>query len=378
MRWSKTLSGALILAFLSLAFAHDAPQSAATFVHKKKYSMGTVFEIVAYDASPGRASLAIDKALEEIARLDRVMSNYKPESDLSRLNRNGHFHRVTVSPDLYQAIRDSLEYSRLSGGQFDITVAPLVDLWKAALHGERLPSAREQENLRECMGYQKIQLLPPDRVEFHSSCMRIDLGSIGKGYAVDRAVDILRSHGIRSALVNAGESTIYGMGAPPGKAAWLVHLRDPSGKVDPQVLLCDNSVSTSEQTPPSLLGNEAAGHIIDPQTGRPLETAYSLSIVARTATASDALSTTLLLAGPAKGKPIVESIANAAAVWVSPEGQTEMVSNGAEILLSGDVPHDVAAASSGSARCSVDWSKRNAHEHSAKILAARLALCRAG
>jgi len=329
---SSSAFGGLVLVCVSLALANEAEQ-ATTFVHKKKYIMGTVYEIVAYDASPEHASGAIDKAFEEIARLDGVMSNYKPESDLSRLNRNGHFHPETVSPDLYEAIRDSLEYSRLSDGEFDITVAPLVDLWKAALGGDRAPSAEEQEKLRECVGYQKIQLQPPDRVRFHSSCMRIDLGSIGKGYAVDRAAEILRSYGITSALINAGESTIYGVGAPPGQAAWLVHLRDPSNQIDPKVWLCDNSVSTSEQTPPSWLGNDTAGHIIDPQTGRPLETPYALSIVAKTGTASDALSTTLLLLGPEKGKRMVKKMAHAAAIWVSPEGHTEMVSNGAEIVL---------------------------------------------
>ena len=351
MRSSSTLGAGLILAFLPLAFALDDPPSAGTFVHKKKYAMGTVYEIVAYDASPARASEAVDNALEEIARLDSVMSNYKPESDLSRLNRTAHFHSEAVSPDLYEAIRVALEYSRLSAGQFDITVAPLVDLWKAALRGERVPSAEEQEKLRDCVGYRKIPLQPPDRVLFHSSCMRIDLGSIGKGYAVDRAARILRSYGIKSALINAGESTVYGMGAPPGNTAWLVHLRDPSNKLDPQVLLCDNSVSTSEQTPPSLLGNPSAGHIIDPQTGRPLETTYALSIVAKTGTASDALSTTLLLLGPEKGKPIVMNLADAAAIWVSPEGQTELASNGARIFLGGDRTEVSEAASRSGAAC---------------------------
>ena len=198
-----------------------------------------------------------------------------------------------------------------------------------------MPTEAEQEKLRACVGYEKIELLPPDRVEFHSPCMRIDLGSIGKGYAVDRAVEILRASGIKNALVDAGQSSIYGMGAPPGQNAWEVHLRDPSNRVDPQVMLSENSVSTSEQTPPSLLGNETAGHIIDPETGKPLETKYALSIVAKTGTASDALSTTLLLVGPEKGKPIVKAIADAAAIWVSAAGDMETVTTGPEILLAG-------------------------------------------
>src|SRR6516165_1761480 len=332
MRWNSGLGAALILGCFSPVFAKN-PQSTTPLVHKKKYIMGTVYEIVAYDGTPDRAAEALDNALNEIVRLDGVMSNYKPESDLSRLNRNGHFHAETVSRDLYEVIRKSLKYSRLSNGQFDITVGPLVDVWKAALRAERAASAEELEKLRDCVGYEKIQLLPPEGVEFHSSCMRIDLGSIGKGYAVDRAADILRSYGIESALINAGQSTIYGLGAPPGKPGWLVHLRDPSQRVDPEVWLSDNSVSTSEQTPSSLLGNDTAGHIIDPETGRPLETPYALSIVAKTGTASDALSTTLLLVGPEKGKSIVMKVADAAAIWVSREGRLAMVSNGAQILL---------------------------------------------
>jgi FAD:protein FMN transferase len=170
-------------------------------------------------------------------------------------------------------------------------------------------------------------------VEFESPCLRIDVGSIGKGYAVDRAVDILRAAGIHDALIDAGQSSIYAMGAPPGQSAWEVHLRDPSGHVDPVVMLSDNSVSTSEQTPPSLLGNQIAGHIIDPQNGKPLATKYALSVVVKTGTASDALSTTLLLLGPDKGKAIVKALPEAAAIWVAPDGTAETVSTGPEILL---------------------------------------------
>ena len=346
MRWNKALAVGL-LAWNPLVPA-SSPETKTPLVHKTKYIMGTVYEIAAYHERPERASQAIDKAFAEIVRLDSVMSNYKPESDLSRLNRNAHFYAEEVPADLYRVIEESLRYSKVSGGKFDITVAPLVDLWKAALRGDRVPTRAEEEKLRACVGYEKIELIPPDMVEFHSPCMRIDLGSIGKGYAVDRAVEILRENGIKNALVDAGQSTIYGMGAPPGQRAWEVHLRDPSERVDPQVLLSDNSVSTSEQTPPSLLGNATAGHIIDPENGKPLETKYALSIVAKTGTASDALSTTLLLVGPEKGKQIVKEIADAAAVWVSAEGDTETVTTGPEIRLAGKGRGEEAKAARGS------------------------------
>jgi len=335
MRSSKTLAVAGLMGWIPLLLA-GPPLAKNLLVHKTKYSMGTVYEIAAYDPSPEHASEAIDKAFAEIVQLDNMLSNYKPESDLSQLNRNGHFHAVKVPADLYRVIEESVKYSKLSGGKFDITVAPLVDLWKAALRGDRVPTEAEQEKLRACVGYEKIEMIPPDMVEFHSPCMRIDLGSIGKGYAVDRAVGILRAYGIENALVDAGQSSIYGMGAPPGQSAWEVHLRDPSHRVDPTVMLRENSVSTSEQTPESLLGNETAGHIIDPDNGKPLQTKYALSIVVKTGTASDALSTTLLLAGPEKGKPIVKQIADAAAIWISAEGETETVTTGPEIRLTGN------------------------------------------
>jgi thiamine biosynthesis lipoprotein len=344
MRWNRALACAL-LAWVPLLIA-AAPETKTPLVHKAKYIMGTVYEIAVYDDQPERASQAIDKAFTEIGRLDAILSNFKPDSDLSRLNRNAHYHAEEVPADLYRVIEESVRYSKVSGGKFDITVAPLVDLWKAALRGEGLPTEAEQQKLRACVGYEKIELIPPDRVEFHSPCVRIDVGSIGKGYAVDRAVEILRANRIVNALVDAGQSTIYGMGAPPGKSAWEVHLRDPSNRVDPQVMLRENSVSTSEQTPASLLGIESAGHIIDPENGKPLETKYALSVVAKTGTASDALSTTLLLVGPPKGKPIVKSLADAAAIWISAQGETETVTTGPQIRL-GAKPQQEAAKAEG-------------------------------
>ena len=331
MRCDNRRAAALISFFLIASFVRGSENQ--VLVYKKKYIMGTVFEIVAYDQSSEHASNAIEKAFQEIVRIDDLLSNYKPDSALSNLNRSAHFHAETVPPDLYRVIDQAVQFSRLSDGKFDISIAPLVDLWKAAIRGEGTPSQAQQEEVRGCVGYEKIELTPPDMIRFRSSCLRLDLGAIGKGYAVDRAAEVLHSMGIRNALVNAGGSTILAMGSPPNQKAWLVHLRDPSNKIDPQVMLKDESVSTSEQTAPSLLGNDSAGHIIDPDTGLPLKTVFAVSAVSKTATASDALSTTLLLLGPTKGKAMIKNMADVSAVWISPEAQVETATGGPQILF---------------------------------------------
>lgn len=324
-RQMTALVSLLLIAFLVQASENQVP------VYKKKYIMGTVFEIVAYDQSPEHASNAIEKAFQEIVRIDDLLSNYKSDSALSNLNRSAHFHAEKVPPDLYLLIDQSVHFSRLSDGKFDISIAPLVDLWKAALRGEGTPTRARLDEVRGCVGYEKIELTPPDQISFRSSCLRLDLGAIGKGYAVDRAAEVLRSLGIRDALINAGGSTILAMGSPPSQTAWLVHLRDPSNKIDPQVVLKDESVSTSEQTAPSLLGNDSAGHIIDPDTGMPLKTVFAVSAVSKTATVSDALSTTLLLLGPTKGTALIKNMADVSAIWVSENAQVETAIGGPEI-----------------------------------------------
>jgi thiamine biosynthesis lipoprotein len=320
MRWNRFLLAASLISSV-LFHVSDVSSQATPFVHKKRYAMGTVFEIVAYADSAGRASSSIDQALDEVVRLDSVMSNFKPGSDLSRMNREAHFQAVRIPADLYKVIEASLAYSRLSEGEFDVSVGPVVDLWKAALAGGAAPTAAEQAQARSCVGYEKIELIAPDQIEFHSDCMRVDLGAIGKGYAVDRVMAILRSNGIERAYIDAGGSTIYGMGAPPDRDGWLVHLRDPSSRLDPQVKLINNSVSTSEQTAASTLTGDAPGHIVVPRSGEPLRTRYALSVTAKSATDSDALSTTLLLLGPEKGLKLISRLKDVTAIWVSTDGQ---------------------------------------------------------
>ncbi|MGA7752170.1 MAG: FAD:protein FMN transferase [Candidatus Sulfotelmatobacter sp.] len=333
MRFGKQWAAALGVVILYVASSAAQSSDGPILVYKGKYVMGTVFEIAAYAESSEKGSAAIDKAMLEIVRMDDLMSNYKPESALSRLNRSAHFHPQKVPPDLYRVIEQAVQFSKLSGGKFDISVAPIVNLWKAALSGDSLPSLSQRQQAEDCVGYDKIELTPPDQITFRSSCMQLDLGAIGKGYAVDRAGEVLHSYGIRNALINSGGSTILALGSPPGQRGWLVHLRDPSHKLDPYVVLKDQSVSTSEQTAVSLLAPESAGHIIDPTTGRPVETQFAVSVVTSSGTPSDGLSTTLLLLGPKVGKSLVDGMSNVSAIWLSPKAEMETVTNGPPIFF---------------------------------------------
>ncbi|MGC1872895.1 MAG: FAD:protein FMN transferase [Acidobacteriaceae bacterium] len=302
-------------------------------VFRKHYAMGTVFEIATYGANLTQASQAMDHAFQEIDRLEQVMSLYKTTSDLSQLNRTAHLQAQTVSPDLYQVIQESQHYSELSDGAFDITAGPLAERWKAVGRGEQAPSPAEERELRRGVGYRQVELIPSNRIHFHSSRVAVDLGAIGKGYAVDRAAAVLRFCGIECALINSGGSTFYAIGCPPGQSGWRVHLCDPSAQSGFHVLLNGNSVSTSQQTPPSLLGLPSFGHIIDAVAGEPLKSATAVSVVADSATASDALSTAFLLMGPLRGQDLVKRLPNVAAVWISPNGPPQTVTSGPLILM---------------------------------------------
>ena len=302
-------------------------------VFKKHFAMGTVFEIVTYGSHPTQASQAMDRAFQEMDRLEQVMSLYKPASELSRLNRTAHLEPQAVSSDLYLVIQESLHYSNLTEGAFDITVGPLAERWKAVGRGELPPTPAEGKKLRCGVDYRQVELIPPHRIRFHSSRLTLDLGAIGKGYAVDRAAAVLRACGIESALINSGGSTFYAIGFPPGESGWLVHLCDPSARMGPRVLLNGNSVSTSQQTPPSSLGLPSFGHIIDAVAGEPIESATAVSVVAESATASDALSTALLLMGAARGQDLVKKLPNVAAIWISSEGMPQTATSGPEILI---------------------------------------------
>ncbi len=312
-------SGWAIALALLLASPTTSLRSRPAAVHLQRYCMGTMFDIIAYHASRAEAEQAVERAMREINRLDDVMSSFKAGSDLSRLNREGRAGFVSVDRSLYEVIEESLNVSRRSRGTFDVTIAPLLKVWKDAQAQGRRASVEEVAAAKACVGYQHIEMAAPDRVRFLSECLQIDLGGIGKGYAVDRAVAVLASAGIRSALVNAGGSSIAAIGTPPGAPGWRVQIGPDS--TDRTLLLRDRSLSTSQQNGvpmPFTPGN--FGDILDPQSGAPSETKVAVSVVAASATTGDALSTAVLILSQPEGARLLAEFGDVSAVWVSEDG----------------------------------------------------------
>ena len=307
------------LAIVLLAAASLGAE-APVFVHGQRYAMGTMFDIAAYHPARAQAERAIDAALAEIVRLDRVLSHFNAESDLSQLLRSRRGDIVAVDPALHDVLRQSIEMSRRSGGSFDVTIAPLVRVWEAAQAAGTQPSAGDIAAARRCVGYERVRLLDANRVRLDADCLAVDFGGIGKGYAVERAIRTLKAAGITHAVVNAGQSTIAAIGHPPGRSGWLVTVAsEESGPGE--IELRDSSVSTSRQARVPLGGGRYGyAGIIDPAGARPVDSSSTVVVQTPSPTQSDALSTTLLLLSIDEGKRLLDGYSDASALWISSRG----------------------------------------------------------
>lgn len=266
-----------------------------------RISMACAYSIVVYGEGEEKLSQAVNAAFDEIDRIDNLMSHYKPESPLSQLNRNAAKQAVRVEPELFDFIAECLRYSRESDGAFDITVGPLLKTWGFFRGEGRMPSGGELAYARAKVGWRHVILDEQEKtIRFDRAGIELDLGGIAKGYAVDRAVQILKQQGIERALVSACGSTIYGLGAPPGEDGWEVKLRDPvsSQKTAMIVRLKDRALSVSGSYEKFFeLGGKRYSHIFDPRTGWPVRGVLSVAVLTATGTAGDALDNVFYVLG---------------------------------------------------------------------------------
>lgn len=248
-------------------------------------AMGATFSISLYGHDRAEMDAAINAAFAEAARLNAMLSNYRVESEWSDVNRRAADEPVRVSEELFQLLSACMAYSRESEGAFDIAVGALMRLWGFYKGSGRLPSPAEVEAVLPKVGSRHVRLDAASRtVRFDRPGVELDPGGIGKGYAVDRMVDVLRRRGFQIALVAGSASTIYGMGAPPTEPqGWRVGIKDPRNprRTVAEVFLKEMSLSTSGSYQKFFRAEGRAwAHIMDPRTGFPANAGGSVSVVA--------------------------------------------------------------------------------------------------
>ena len=289
-----------LLAALLLAGAAGVEPSSAARPDLARFEfvqahMGTQFRIALYAQDAEIAGRAAAAAFDRIARLDATMSDYRETSELMTACKRAGGQWVKVSDDLFDVLAMSQAFARRSRGAFDVTVGPVVRLWRRARRMNELPDAKKLAAARRLVGYARLRLDAGRRtVRFNQSGMLIDLGGIAKGYAADAALAVLKDHGITSALVAAG-GDIAMSDAPPGSAGWTVAVRGLAGEDEAAMIhlrLANAAVSTSGDAEQFVeINGVRYSHIVDPRTGQALTGRRSVTVVAVRGATADALAT---------------------------------------------------------------------------------------
>jgi thiamine biosynthesis lipoprotein len=246
-----------------------------------------------------------EEALAEVERLDQQLSLYQPTSEIARLNADAAHEWVRVTPALFELLQHAQKLSRETGGAFDITVAPLIRCWGFMGGGGHLPQPAAVEEAKAKVGMHLVELDEQNfSVHFARDGVMLDLGAIGKGYAIDRAADRLREAGVTSAILHGGTSTVYAIGTPPETEAWKVAIEYPAENPADQppvlamITLNNEALSVSAVWGKSFQsGGATYGHVIDPRSGQPVTGAALAAVALPSATETDALSTALLTLG---------------------------------------------------------------------------------
>jgi len=258
--------------------------------------------ISAYGANRELVNAAISAAFSEIRRIDQVMSLHRPDSELNSLNARAADGPTSVSQELFEVIAQAQKVSEQTEGSFDVTIRPLADLWGFIWKEYRLPTQAELDATLPLVNHKLIELNPEmGTVRFLKRGISVDLGGIGKGYAVDRAIAELRRHGIAIAMVKIG-GDLRVVGAPPGKQSWTVQIEDPKKTGDRMELqLRDAALSTSgDYENFFMIEGRRYSHILDPRSGLPIRGIASCTVIAPTCAESDAYATAFFVFGPEK------------------------------------------------------------------------------
>jgi thiamine biosynthesis lipoprotein len=304
-----------MLAAATCGFSSDRTLTRFEF---SQVHMGTRFRIVLYASDAASAERASKSAFDRIAALDAIMSDYRPSSELIELCGKAGGPAVKVSADLFRVLEKAQEVSKKSDGAFDITVGPLVRLWRRARRQHEMPDAESLAQARRLVGYENLRL---DRVgrtaELLKPGMLLDLGGIAKGDAADEALLVLKRQGIESALV-AAAGDIAVSSPPPGERGWRIGIAPLHSSDKPRYIsLRDAGVSTSGDAEQHVvIGGVRYSHIIDPKTGLALAGRSSVTVIASNDITADSYATAASVLGPKRGLDLVDSTPGVAVLFV--------------------------------------------------------------
>jgi len=318
-----------VLALLHFGLADREPEF-FTAESGSRPVMGTFARVIVIAADERVAEACIEAAFEWIYKIDKLMSYHNPDSEISRLNRSAFENPVKVTPLTYQVIKKAVEFSRLTDGAFDVTVGPLVDLWSKAGDANTVPSRQQLQEAVSRVGWDKLILEDSEQtVTFAVDGMRLDLGGIAKGFAIDKAIEAIKEAGGLGALVDiGGDIRCYGK-TPKGQKYWPIGLQNPDLESEKQTLftlkLSAGAVATSgDYQRFFLINGRYYSHIINERTGSSAEALSSVTIITDSATDADALATAVSVMGAKKGIELIEKRPGTEAIMVSPAPEYEI------------------------------------------------------
>lgn len=300
-----------IWTILLFQFAATLSGFASSALQRYEYSrleMGTLFRVVVYAESSESAESGAQAALDRVQELNGILSDYQEDSELNQVCRTAFENPRVVSPELFFVLQKSLQMSRRTEGAFDITIRPLVKLWRQAGDEKKLPEDQQIQEALSRSGFQKVLLNPLTRsVRLRQQQMELDLGGIAKGYALDEAMRILHQHGITRAMVDGGGDLRIGE-SPPGKRGWTIELAGDTGQ---EILPLQNiAVATSGDLYRFFeIDGVRYSHIVDPATGLGLKRSPQVTVIAPYGIEADALATALSVMPPGEGLALIERLA---------------------------------------------------------------------
>lgn len=321
-------TAAALLLMVAASPGQSAPPELARFAQRQLH-MGVEFEVVLYAPDQATADKALAAAFDRIAELDRIMSDYDADSELSRLSATAPSKQpVKVTGELWTVLVHAQSVSQRSDGAFDVTAGPLTKLWRRARRQKELPSQEQIAKALAAVSYQHVHLDFDRRtVALTKPEMRLDLGGIAKGFADDEALAAMHKLGISRALVRASGDIAVGQ-PPPGEKGWKIGIAplDPDQEPTRFVLLADQAISTSGDSRQHLIvDGKRYSHIIDPRTGWGIEGRRSVSVIARRGIEADALATAVSVLDPEAGMRLIEESPESAALIVTESDGREVL-----------------------------------------------------